>query len=155
MASPSASSTARRFRRSRSTTPAWSASRIDIADQLPELLDLLELMTDVKLREFRIALGSPARQIKLWENLSIETMGPRMYRRYLVPVYHQIFDILEGTDKRLQVHYDGKLRVIADDIRRPALRRAGFVHAAAGGGHDDRGGARSSGPTSSCGSTPR
>jgi len=89
----------------------------DVADRLPELLDLLDLMTDLKLREFRIAVHSPARQIKLWENLSIETMGPRMFRRYLVPVYRQIFDILDGTDKRLQVHYDGKLRVIADDIR--------------------------------------
>jgi hypothetical protein len=89
----------------------------DLADRLPELLDLLDLMTDVKLREFRIALGSPARQIKLWENLSIETMGPRTFRRFLVPVYHRIFEILDGTDKRLQVHYDGKLRVIADDIR--------------------------------------
>jgi hypothetical protein len=89
----------------------------DVADRLPELLDLLDLMTDVKLREFRIAVHSPARQIKLWENLSIETMGPRTYRGYLVPVYRRIFDILDGTDKRLQVHYDGKLRVIADDIR--------------------------------------
>jgi hypothetical protein len=41
-----------------------------------------------------------------------------MYRRYLVPVYEQIFDILDGTGKGLQVHYDGKLRAIADDIGR-------------------------------------
>ena len=73
----------------------------DIADRLPELLDLLDLMTDVKLREFRMAVGSPARQIKLWENLSIETMGPRTFRRYLVPVYRKIFEILDGSGQAL------------------------------------------------------
>jgi hypothetical protein len=90
----------------------------DIADRLPELLDLIDIMNDLKLEEFRAALRTPARQIKLWENLSIETMGPRTYRRYLVPIYEQIFAILAGTGRKLQVHYDGKLAVIADQIRR-------------------------------------
>jgi hypothetical protein len=90
----------------------------DVADERPELMELIELMTDLKLREFRAALLTPARQIKLWENLSIETMGPLWYRQYLVPIYHKIFDILDGTDTRLQVHYDGKLRIIADQVKR-------------------------------------
>ena len=89
----------------------------DVADQRPELLELLTLMTDLKLQEFRAALQTPARHLKLWENLSIETMGPDWYRDYLVPVYHQIFAILAGSDKQLQVHYDGKLRIIADQIK--------------------------------------
>lgn len=88
----------------------------DIADQRPELLELLELLNDIKLQEFRAIAGSAARHIKLWENLSIETMGPHLYRRYLVPFYRRIFEILDGTDKALQVHYDGKLALIADQI---------------------------------------
>ena len=91
---------------------------IDIATRLPELLDLIEIMNPVKLREFETALQSPARQIKLWENLTIETMGPRLYREHLVPLYQQIFAILDGSGKKLQVHYDGKLRIIAEDIQR-------------------------------------
>jgi len=91
---------------------------IDIATQERGLLDLLEIMNPVKLREFQVALGSPAPQIKLWENLTIETMGPHLYRKYLVPLYRQIFAILDGSDKKLQVHYDGKLRIIAEDIQR-------------------------------------
>ena len=91
---------------------------IDIATQVPALLDLIDLMNPIKLREFEIALNSPARQIKLWENLTIETMGPHLYRKYLVPLYRQIFAILHGSNKKLQVHYDGKLRVIAEDIQR-------------------------------------
>ncbi len=89
----------------------------DVADECPELMDLMELMNDLKLQEFRAALSTPVRQVKLWENLSIETMGPVWYREYLVPMYHKIFDILAGTDKKLQVHYDGKLRIIADQIK--------------------------------------
>ena len=89
----------------------------DIADQSPELLELLELLNDIKLQEFRAIVGSAARHIKLWENLSIETMGPLLYRRYLVPFYRRIFEILDGTGKALQVHYDGKLALIADQIK--------------------------------------
>jgi len=89
----------------------------DIADQAIELLDLLELLNDLKLREFRSILPSAARHLKLWENLSIETMGPVLYRQYLVPLYHRIFEILEGSGKQLHVHYDGKLAVIAGQIR--------------------------------------
>jgi hypothetical protein len=91
---------------------------MDIADRGPELLDLIELMNEVKFAEFRLSTRSQASQIKLWENLTIETMGPRLYRQYLVPVYQRIFEILEGSGKKLQVHYDGKLRIIAEDIQR-------------------------------------
>jgi hypothetical protein len=89
---------------------------LDWADQCPELLDLLAQMTEYKLAEFRAVVNSPAQYIKLWENLSIETMGPQVFRRQLMPIYRRIFDILANSGKRLLVHYDGNLRVIADDI---------------------------------------
>lgn len=88
----------------------------DIADHEPALLELLELMNVLKLEEFRAVRSSRAQHLKLWENLSIETMGPRLFRQYLVPLYRQIFVILDGSDQRLQVHYDGQLAIIADDI---------------------------------------
>jgi hypothetical protein len=89
---------------------------LDFADERPELMELLELMTEQFLDGVRLAAGGPATHIKLWENLSIETMGPANYRRFLVPLYHRIFDILTPASKRLVVHYDGKLRIIADQI---------------------------------------
>lgn len=90
---------------------------VDLAERLSPLFVLIEQMNAIKLAEFRLARDSAAEHLKLWENLSIETMGPHHYRRQLVPLYRQIFDVLEGAGKRLQVHYDGKLRVIAPDIR--------------------------------------
>ncbi len=89
---------------------------IDLADGCDELLDLLELMDAQKLEDFRLAVLGPAQYIKLWENLSIETMGPAYYEHFLMPVYRSIFEIMSGSGKRLLVHYDGKLRCIADKI---------------------------------------
>lgn len=91
---------------------------MDLAVEQPELMELLELMNEQKLEEFRAIRTMPIEHIKLWENLSVETIGPLRYRRYLVPVYEKILGILEGSGKRLQVHYDGQLRAISEDIAR-------------------------------------
>jgi hypothetical protein len=91
----------------------WS---VDLADELPAMMELLEFMNELKLEEFRQAVRTPARQIKLWENLSLQTLGPSRYRRHLVPLYSQILSILNAAGKRLLVHYDGQLRVIADQV---------------------------------------
>jgi hypothetical protein len=89
---------------------------IDLALEQPYVHELLELMNTMKLEEVRAAAASQAPQIKLWENLSIETMGPALYRRYLMPLYRRILPILEAAGKRMLVHYDGNLQVIARDI---------------------------------------
>lgn len=91
----------------------WS---FDIASEVPEMMELLEIMNGIKLEEIRAAAASSAEHIKLWENLSIVTMGPELYRHHLVPLYRDIIGILDRHGKRLQVHYDGQLRSIADDI---------------------------------------
>lgn len=93
----------------------WS---LDLALELPEMMDLLAIMNAIKLEEMRAAAASSAEHIKLWENLSIETMGPHVYRQHLVPLYREIIEMLAAKGKRLQVHYDGKLKIIADDIAR-------------------------------------
>jgi len=89
---------------------------IDIITELPELLDLIHLINEQTIQAFRCILKTKAQHIKLWENLSIETMGPSIYRNHIAPVYKRIFDVLDGSDKKLQVHYDGNLKIIANDI---------------------------------------
>jgi hypothetical protein len=89
---------------------------LDLADECPALMNLLDLMSDQLLEDMRLVSGGPAQYIKLWENLSIETMGPACFRRRLAPLYRRIFDILNPAGKRLVVHFDGKLRCIADQI---------------------------------------
>ncbi|NIA21227.1 MAG: hypothetical protein GWP05_04490 [Anaerolineaceae bacterium] len=94
---------------------------VDIANELPELLELMEVLADLKIRELEAALDTPVRHIKFWENLTIETMGPVRYRKYLVPFYERVFGALRGSDKQVHVHYDGRLRAIAGDIERLAF----------------------------------
>lgn len=89
---------------------------IDLAYELPELFELLDMMNVIKLEEIRQAVKAPASQIKLWENLSIDTLGPIQYRRHMIPLYKQIIGIISNAGKRLQVHYDGRLKTISDDI---------------------------------------
>jgi hypothetical protein len=89
---------------------------LDIAGEEPALLDLLEQLNAVKAREFTVAADIASGQVKLWENLSIETMGPELYRRHLVPVYRTLFPLLDRTGRKLQVHYDGRLRSVIEDI---------------------------------------
>jgi hypothetical protein len=90
---------------------------MDIAYEVPELLDLIEQMNHQLLEVFKSSVGLKCEYIKLWENLSIETMGPVLYRKYLIPVYRKIFDILNESNKKLIVHYDGKLKIISEDMK--------------------------------------
>lgn len=89
---------------------------LDLAGEVPQLMDLIELMNERTLEKLRLVRASRASMIKLWENLSIETMGPDIYRRFLVPLYRKAFSILDGTGKGIHVHYDGKLLPIAREI---------------------------------------
>ena len=89
---------------------------LDLAYELPEMFELMDMMTEIKIEEFRQAVKTPASQIKLWENLSIDTLGPVQYRRHMIPLYKQIIEITSNAGKRLQVHYDGRLKMISEDI---------------------------------------
>jgi hypothetical protein len=89
-----------------------------LADGVTELFDLLELMDHLKRDEFACVARSRAQFVKLWENIGIDAMGPHAYRRYMVPVYEAAGEALRATGKRLVVHYDGKTRLIAQDIAR-------------------------------------
>ncbi len=89
---------------------------MDLAYETPELFELIEVMNAIKLEEIRQAVKTPATQIKLWENLSIDTIGHVHYRRHQAPLYRRILEIMGHAGKKLQVHYDGHLKVIAGDI---------------------------------------
>jgi len=91
---------------------------LDFAMEVEELFELIEMMDDLLCREIKMIAKMPVYHVKLWENLSIETMGPRAYRQYLLPTYRRIIDILSRSNQKLHVHYDGKLRLIADEIAR-------------------------------------
>jgi hypothetical protein len=89
-----------------------------LADEEPALSELLELMNRLKLDELACMAKSKAGFVKLWENMGIDAMGPHAYRKYIAPMYEGIIAALQSTGKKLMVHYDGKVRLIAEDIAR-------------------------------------
>ena len=90
----------------------------DYADQVPELFELLDLMNELILDEFQTINQSQVEYVKLWENIYINAVGPQAYRTQIVPVYEKILDMFSRTGKNLIVHYDGKNRLISEDIKR-------------------------------------
>jgi hypothetical protein len=89
---------------------------LDVAMEVPELFDLYGALKKQFLEEQRLIAAGPGRYVKWLENLTISMIGPERYRDYLVPVYREAFPILDAAGKRVMVHYDGALRVIAGQI---------------------------------------
>jgi hypothetical protein len=89
---------------------------IDFAFKKPELMNLIEMMNDQLYDKFNLIKDSDHVDLKLWENLTIDVLGPHVFREQLVPVYRQINKILQNHNKRLHVHYDGKMNLIINDI---------------------------------------
>jgi hypothetical protein len=89
---------------------------MDVAMEVPELFALYAALKKQFMEEQRLIAAGPGRYVKWLENLTISMIGPDRYRDYLTPVYREGFPILEAAGKRVMVHYDGALRVIADQI---------------------------------------
>jgi len=88
----------------------------DVALEVDELVSLYEAQRKLFLEETRLIAAGPGRFVKWFENLTIAMIGPDRYRDLLVSIYDEAVPILEAGGKRVMVHYDGALRVIADQI---------------------------------------
>jgi len=108
-----------------SRTPAmsinidWAGTErfcVDVALEVPELFELYEAERKLFLEETALIARGPGRFVKWFENLTISMIGPARYGALLVSVYNEAVPILEAAGKRVMVHYDGALRVIADQI---------------------------------------
>ena len=88
----------------------------DVALQVPELFGLYEALKNQFLTEQRLIAAGPGRYVKWLENLTIGMIGSKRYGELLMPIYNAGVPILAAGGKRVMVHYDGQLRVIADQI---------------------------------------
>jgi hypothetical protein len=87
-------------------------------------LHLFELEAEVRelydalLVNFRrlveIVAAGPGRYINVLENFTAETLGPRRYKEFLLPVYEETFGLFRQAGKVVGCHYDGKLAVVRD-----------------------------------------
>jgi hypothetical protein len=89
---------------------------MDLVSELPELFELYEVRKKLFLEETKLIAQSPGKYVKWLENLTVSMLGPSRYGTLLMPIYKQCVPILESSGKRVMVHYDGALSVIADQI---------------------------------------
>ncbi|HPT93733.1 MAG TPA: hypothetical protein PK828_03380 [Limnochordia bacterium] len=85
----------------------------DFESELAELYDAL--LAGFRRKVELIAAG-PGRFVSVLENFTAETMGPARFAQYHVPVYKELFPILQQSGKIVGTHYDGKLASCRDHI---------------------------------------
>lgn len=85
---------------------------------LVEFTDEMQELYEVMRKNFRtlveIVAAGPGRYINVLENFTAETLGPRRFRQFLLPVYEETFGMLHQAGKIVGCHYDGNIRVVKD-----------------------------------------
>ena len=79
---------------------------VDLHDEMMELYDAL---LDVLRRKVELVAGGPGRFVSVLENFTADSLGPVRYRQLLLPVYQELFPILQRAGKIVGTHYDGQL----------------------------------------------
>jgi hypothetical protein len=90
------------------------------AMHLYDMADAVLTLYEAQLRLFERAVEmiarGPGRVVSVLENFTAETMGPRRFERFHVPVYRRLFPMLTRAGKQVSTHFDGKLAGCADLI---------------------------------------
>ena len=97
----------------------------NFAVHLFDLEDEMQALYDALLKNFRrrieIAAGGPGRFVSVLENFTAETMGPKRFEQFHLPVYDELFGLLHEADKVVGTHYDGRLASCAAVIARSPI----------------------------------
>jgi hypothetical protein len=72
-------------------------------------------------RAVEIIAHGPGRMVSVLENFTAETMGPRRFEQFHVPVYRRLFPVLAQAGKVVGTHFDGRLAGCADLIARSPI----------------------------------
>jgi hypothetical protein len=91
---------------------------LDLARGADELFELYEAEKKLFLEVNRAIAAGPGSFVTWCEQLTIDLLGPRRYAKWLMPVYDQAVPLHESAGKGVLVQYDGRLRAVAEQIRR-------------------------------------
>jgi hypothetical protein len=84
----------------------FSYHLVDLHD---ELIHLYDVMLDMLREKTVLVAEGPGRFVSVLENFTAESLGPARYKKYLLPVYQELFPILQSAGKIVGTHYDGQL----------------------------------------------
>jgi len=92
---------------------------------LTTLLDPMMELYDALLRlcheRAQIVAAGPGRYVAFMENFTSETLGPRRYADWILPVYEEVVPILHEAGKVVGTHYDGQVGCCRNEIRRAPM----------------------------------
>ncbi len=83
----------------------FSLHLLDMKNEIEELYEAL--LVNFRKRVQIVAEG-PGRFVSNLENFTAESLGPKRYEKYLLPVYNECFPILRQAGKIVGSHYDGR-----------------------------------------------
>jgi len=94
---------------------------VHLFDLEQELMELYEALLKNFRRRIEIAANGPGRFVSVLENFTAETMGPRRFAQFHLPVYEELFGLLHDAGKIVGTHYDGRLASCAELIGRSPI----------------------------------
>ena len=86
-----------------------------------DLAALYEALLGKFRRSIEIAAEGPGRYVEVLENFTAETLGPKRYEEFLLPVYEECFGMLHEAGKIVGTHFDGKTASCGDVIARSPI----------------------------------
>jgi len=94
---------------------------VDLFRCRKEVESLLRVMEEKYLNLVRIVADSPAEVIAIDGNINARVTNPKLFEKYLIPVYRKASEILHKKDKIVQVHMDGALASLKDLIPKTGI----------------------------------
>jgi hypothetical protein len=85
------------------------------------LMSLYNALLDNFRRITEVVAQGPGFFVSNLENFTAETLGPRRYERFLMPVYEECFAMLHEAGKIVGSHYDGKTASCKSQIARAPI----------------------------------
>ncbi len=92
-----------------------------LMDYEDEIWELYDALYDQFRRRVEIAADAPGRFVANLENFTAESLGPKRYEKFLLPVYEECFPLLHEAGKVVGCHYDGRTRCCKDAIRQSPI----------------------------------
>ena len=86
-----------------------------------EVMELYEALLERFRKTVELVAEGPGRFVSVLENFTAETLGPRRYKQLLLPVYQELFPVLQSAGKIVGTHYDGKLASCKDLVARAPI----------------------------------
>ena len=91
---------------------------VDYEEQVRALYDAL---LDLFRRKIEITAKARGRYVANLENFTAESLGPRRYEEFLLPVYEECFPVLHDAGKIVGCHYDGRTASCKEQIARAPI----------------------------------